>query len=91
MEAFGWKQLFSQWPADLPRRGVVIASFGEQIPFAGFHTSETMLLVERTTPDTMGARLVLVPYENVDAVKIVDVVKPAIFGRIGFSGPPSKR
>ena len=91
MEASTWKQFFGEWPAVLPRRGVVITSFGEQIIFSGFLTSEAFLLVERSTPDSSGARVVVLRYESVEAVKIIDVVKPSTFRQMGFSGSLPKR
>ena len=55
---------FHKWPKDLPHRGVLVTNFNEQIPFDGFMTTETMLLVERRTPDTIGARKLILPYGN---------------------------
>ncbi|MBN1909974.1 MAG: hypothetical protein JW818_09565 [Pirellulales bacterium] len=81
-----WKDLFCQWPEDLPHRGIAITSFDEQIPFAGFLTSEAFLLLSRSMPDSMGARSILIPYENLVAVKITEVVKPKTFERMGFEG-----
>ena len=43
-----WRDCFKNWPADVRRRGVVVTSFNEQIPFANFTTGETILLVERS-------------------------------------------
>ncbi len=50
-----WKKFFLGWPADMPRRGILVTAFGDQIPFAGFMTSEALLLIERATPDAVGA------------------------------------
>ncbi len=79
-----WKECFRNWPADVPRRGVLVTSYDEQIGFDGFATSETLLLVERRTPDTSGARQVLIAYQNILAVKITDVVKVKSFHSLGF-------
>ena len=43
-----------------------------------------LLLLDRTTPDTMGTRQVLVAYEEIHAVKITDVVQPKLFRGLGF-------
>ncbi len=80
-----WKHCFCHWPAEAPRRGVLVTSYEEQIPFDGFMTSDQMLFVERRTPDTSGARQVLIPYGNVVAVKITDVVKAKAFVPLGFT------
>jgi hypothetical protein len=91
MEASTWKQFFTQWPTELPRRGILITSFGEHVPFSGFFTGEAFLLLERQTPDTAGARFVLLRYENVDALKIIDVVKSGAIRQMGLAGPASRR
>ena len=87
--ARGWKNFFSNWPAGVARRGVLVVAFGEQIPFAEFWMSETFLLIQRKTPDTLGARMLVLPYEQIAALKVVDVVKPKVFRSAGFEGPPS--
>jgi len=80
-----WKRLFTEWPEGLARRGVLVTA-QEQIVFRGFLISEELLLVERNAPDTMGARMVLVPLGLIVAVKITDVVKGKVFTDAGFSG-----
>jgi len=86
-----WKEWFGNWPDDLARQGVLVTSLGEQIPFSGFLTSETLLLVQRHAPDTVGTRQVLLPYGKIDCVKITDVVKPKVFSSGGFAGTLPKR
>jgi hypothetical protein len=85
-----WKKFFLAWPADMPRRGVLVTSFGDQISFAGFMTSEAFLLIERATPDAVGARSVVFAYDQVLALKITEVVKSKSFRAIGFEGEPPK-
>ena len=82
-----WRNCFRQWPAELDRRGVLVTSFGEQIAFDGFATSEDMLLVERKAPDTVGARTVILAYTAILALKIVDVAKAKTFQSMGFTAP----
>lgn len=84
--AKAWVDLFARWPAGMARKGVLVTNFGEQIVFSGFMASPALLVVERQTPDSMGARKVIVPYANISGVKIVDVVKPALFQELGFEG-----
>ncbi len=81
-----WRQCFQKWPKDVPPRGVLVTNYDEQIPFEGFMVSDTMLLVERKAPDPVGARKVLLPYEQVLAVKLVDVVRGKSFEELGFVG-----
>lgn len=84
-----WRHCFRNWPAELEHRGVLVTSFGEQIAFDNFATSDDLLLVERRAPDTVGARTVIVAYQNIAALKIVDVTKAKTFGSMGFTVPPS--
>jgi hypothetical protein len=81
-----WQQYFQNWPKDVPRRGIVVTSFAEQVAFDGFLTTDTMLLLQRKTPDNAGARKVLLAYDTVVAVKFVDVVRGKAFESSGFVG-----
>ncbi len=85
-----WRDFFTQWPAEMHRRGIVVTSFGEQIPFSAFWTSSNLLLLERQTPDSLGARTIVLAFTQITALKIVDVLKLNAFQTIGFEGPPSK-
>lgn len=86
-----WKDVFCRWPAEMPRRGVLVVSFGEQIPFSSFSTGEAFLLLERHSPDAMGARMILLPYDKVLGLKIVDVVKAKSFQSFGFDIPAAQK
>ncbi|MBI1903854.1 MAG: hypothetical protein HYS13_22350 [Planctomycetia bacterium] len=80
-----WRKFFQHWPKGLSHAGVLVTE-QEQIPFAGFMHTDAMLLIERRTPDTQGARKVLVPYGTIVALKIVDVVTDKPFREAGFQG-----
>ena len=54
-----WKNLFTNWPAALPRKGVLMTEGNEQTPFQQFLTTDEFLLVQRRAPDTVGAREVI--------------------------------
>ncbi len=86
-----WRECFQQWPSDVARRGVLVVSFGEQIPFEKFYASDEMLLVERRAPDAVGGRLVMVPYRSIEGLKIVDIVQPKVFSPLGFVVPATKK
>lgn len=81
-----WQRYFQNWPKDVPPRGIVVTSFDEQVPFDGFLTTDGMVLLERKTPDTIGARKVLLAYENIVAIKFVDVIRSKAFESAGFLG-----
>jgi len=84
-----WQRMFCEWPADLPRRGIIVTAFGEQIPFDGFQTGPDLLLVDRKNPDTLGARKIVLAYSQVLGLKIVDVMDPRALAPFGFAAPPS--
>ncbi|HVU90549.1 MAG TPA: hypothetical protein VHD36_24720 [Pirellulales bacterium] len=81
-----WRDYFLAWPKELPRRGVLVTAFGEQVPFDGFMTTDALLLIERRTPDTIGARKVILSYTQIVAIKLVDVVKAKTLASAGFVG-----
>ena len=81
-----WRQFFQNWPQGAPPRGVLVTRFDEQIAFDGLMASDAMLLIERKTPDTTGARKVLLAYQDIAALKFVDIVKGKTFESAGFAG-----
>ena len=85
-----WRHCFQQWPQDVERRGVLVTTF-DQIPFDGFAASDELLLVERRVPDTVGARMIMVPYAKIEGIKIVDVLKFKAFQSLGFTAPPGRK
>lgn len=82
-----WSEFFARWPSRMARKGVVVTNFGEQMSFSEFMAGPDLLMVERQTPDTMGARKVVIPYASVAAVKITEIVKAEMFKDLGFSPP----
>lgn len=81
-----WKSIFERWPKDLPRRGIVTTTLDEQYPFKGYMIAGDMVLLERTNVDPLGTRFMFLPYANIAAVKIVDVVKEQTFSSMGYEG-----
>ncbi|MBX7169112.1 MAG: hypothetical protein K1X74_22440 [Pirellulales bacterium] len=82
--ALVWKKFFEMWPAELPPTGVLVAGYGEQIPFESFLVGEDLVLLERKAPDTVGARKLLMPYGEIRAVKLTEVIKPRVMQAAGF-------
>lgn len=81
-----WRDYFGRWPQAMARKGVLVTTF-DQIPFVNFATSDAMILLERMAPDTSGARVVAVPYGNIQAVKFTDVINPNLYAEFGFKFP----
>jgi len=85
--AEAWRTLFENWPEAIPRQGILITSFNESIPFRDFLISGSIVLVERETPDSLGARKVMVAYDAIAAVKITNPMDLARFQVMGFQAP----
>lgn len=81
-----WQELFAKWPAGIPKRGLVVSTLNEAIPFKSFLLKGDMLLLERTNPDPLGARYILVDYSAIHLVKLIDPVKEELFTSAGFTG-----
>jgi len=85
--AEAWRTLFENWPEAIPRQGILVTSFNESIPFRDFLISGSIVLVERETPDAVGARKVMVAYDAIAAVKITNPMDLARFQVMGFQAP----
>ncbi len=85
--ADAWRSLFENWPASIPRGGIMITSYGESIPFKDFLISGSIVLIERETPDSLGARKVMVAYDGIAALKITNPMELARFQVMGFQSP----
>ena len=85
--AAAWRALFENWPQSIPREGLVVTSFQEQIPFKDFLISGGVVLVERDKPDSMGGRKVMIAYEHVCAVKLTSPIELSQYEAMGFQRP----
>lgn len=81
-----WASLFRDWPAGIPQRGIVISQQGEATSFRGFMLRGEMVLLERISPDSLGARFLLLPFDEVAGVKFTDPLKQEVFDAAGFTG-----
>jgi len=81
-----WKRVFNSWPESIARRGIVISCLNEATPFKGFMVKDDTLLLERTNPDALGARFVLIGFDAINSVKLVDPLKESAFHAAGFLG-----
>ena len=86
-----WYSFFCNWPAALPRAGVLVTSLNEAMPFRNFWIKDEMLLVERQTPDAMGARFVLLTFEVINVVKFTNPLSADDISGAGFQATGSAR
>jgi len=81
-----WKATFSNWPTGIPKRGVLVNNLNEANPFKSFMLKDDMLLLERTNPDPLGSRYILMGFDTISAVKFIDPLKESVFTGAGFVG-----
>jgi hypothetical protein len=70
----------------MPRRGVLLSTLNESTPFKSFLTKDDVVLLERTNPDPIGTRFVMIAYDAIHAVKFTEPLKESVFTSAGFSG-----
>jgi hypothetical protein len=85
-----WKNTFNNWPTGIPRRGIVISTLNEPMPFKGFLVKDDLLLLERNNPDSLGARFILLNFDAINSVKLTDPLKESTFTAAGFLGKLAK-
>ena len=61
------------------------------MPFKGFMIKDDSLLLERTNPDSLGARYILLGFDTINSVKFIDPIKESIFTAAGFVGKLSQQ
>lgn len=85
--AEAWRTLFENWPDSIPRSGLLVTSFNETIEFKDFLISGSILFVERNTPDSQGARKVMIAYDAILAIKFTSPLELSRFQVMGFQPP----
>lgn len=86
-----WKSLFTDWPEKLPRKGIVLSSLNETLPFRNFWLKDDLLLMERTVPDALGARFFLLGYDVINSVKFIDPLSESCIAESGFFSEGSRK
>lgn len=85
-----WREVFTNWPAAIPRRGVLVSTLNEATPFKGFMIKGDTLLLERINPDPMGSRFIVLAFDAIHAVKLTDPLKESVFTAAGYQGKLAK-
>jgi hypothetical protein len=85
-----WREVFEKWPTGIPKRGVLVSTLNEVTPFKSFMTKDNILLLERTNPDPLGARFLMIGYDCIHLVKITEPLGEAVFAGAGFIGHLTK-
>lgn len=82
--AEGWRSILENWPAAIPKQGIIVTNYQESIPFQNFLLSTGVVLLERDKPDSLGARKVMLSYEAISAIKMTDTMELARYQVMGF-------
>jgi hypothetical protein len=85
-----WRQVFENWPTSIPKRGVLVSTLNEVTPFKSFMLKDDILLLERTNPDPLGSRFILLNFAVIHMVKITEPMTEAVFTKAGFAGHLAK-
>lgn len=78
------QQLFAEWPAAIERKGTVITSWGDSVPFVDYMVNGEMLLLIRSQPDAHGTRRLIMRIDDVQGVRILEALDPLKFQAMGF-------
>ena len=79
-----WKTFFTQWPSGIAQRGLIITSLNDSVPFKNFWLKDGLLLLERTNPDALGGRFVLLGFDVINTLKFTDPLRETIIEESGF-------
>ena len=82
--AEGWRSILENWPEAIPKKGIIVTTYQESIPFQNFLLSNGIVLFERDKPDSLGARKVMLSYEAICAIKMTDTMELARYQVMGF-------
>ncbi|MBD3674415.1 MAG: hypothetical protein HUJ26_12905 [Planctomycetaceae bacterium] len=87
MTADAWRMLFESWPASIERKGMILTKQNENIPFTNYLVSNSLLLLDRGTPDAHGARKVVLSMDQIAALKLAGAQPMNEFMAMGFQAP----
>ncbi|WP_417387234.1 hypothetical protein [Gimesia sp.] len=82
--AEGWRSILENWPNAIPKKGIVVTTYQESIPFQNYLLSSSVVMFERDKPDSLGARKVMLSYNAIDAIKLTDPIELAQYQVMGF-------
>lgn len=80
-------RIFAQWPSVIPRKGSVVTTFGETVPFVDYLMNGELVLLIRSQPDAQGTRRTIVSTKEIVSIKFQDAIDPERFTAMGFQKP----
>jgi hypothetical protein len=85
-----WRAVFEKWPANIPKRGVLVSTLNEATPFKSFLLKGDLLLLERTNPDPIGSRFVLIEFSVIHMLKFTEPLSESVLTAAGYVGQLAK-
>ena len=85
-----WRDVVLRMADGHSRRGIVVSTLNEPMPFKGFLVKGDTVLLERLNPDSLGARFILLPFDAINCLKFIDPLKESVFTSAGFAGKLAK-
>ena len=85
-----WQEVFANWPATIPRRGVLVSTLNEVTPFKSFLLKDDTLLLERTIPDPLGTRFIVLGFDAIHMVKLTEPFTESVLSGAGYVGQLAK-
>lgn len=85
-----WQEVFAKWPASLPKRGVLVSTLNEVTPFKSFMLKGDTLLLERTIPDPLGTRYIVMGFDSIHMLKFIEPLNEAALTSAGYIGQLAK-
>ena len=79
-----FQRILAEWPVSIERKGIILTSFGESVPFVEFMLNGNLVLLDRGVPDTANARRVILAVDMIVGIKITDPIEMARFTSMGF-------
>ena len=79
-------RILAEWPVSIERKGLLLTSFGESVPFIDFMLSGNLVLLDRGVPDTSDSRRVILAIDTIVGIKITSPIEMARFTAMGFQG-----
>lgn len=77
-------RILLEWPVSIERKGLLLTSFGEAVPFVDFMLSGNLVLLDRGVPDTSDSRRVILAIDTIVGIKITAPIEMARFTAMGF-------
>lgn len=85
-----WREVFTTWPTAIPRRGLIVSTLNETIPFKSFFLRGDTILLERTNPDPVGTRFIVLAFDAIHMLKLTEPLKESVLNTAGYVGQLAK-